>query len=106
MSTNNDKLNKVTEQEFYSDSSLVSGLSNNELKSHIVDKRAELAANIDALEDKLNFERQIDQAKQRCATRLRRFKQEQPLALAAIGVGAVVAAGLIVTAFIKGGNRR
>lgn len=106
MSTNNDKLNKVTEQEFYSDASLVAGLSNNELKSHIVDKRAELAANIDALEYKMNLERQIDEAKRRFATRLRRFKQEQPLAFAAIGVGAVVVAGLIVTAVVKGGNRR
>lgn len=106
MSTNNDKLAKVSEQEFYSDASLVSGLSNKELRSHIVDKRAELAANIDALEYKMNFERQMDEAKKRCAARLVRLKQEQPLALAAIGVGAVVVAGLIVTAVIKGGNRR
>lgn len=106
MSTNNDKLNKVTEQEFYSDASLVAGLSNKDLKSHIVDKRAELAANIDALEYKMNLELQIDEAKKRCATRLRRFKQEQPLAFAAVGAGAVVVAGLIVTAVIKGGNRR
>ena len=106
MSTKKDKLEQVTAAEFYSDASLVAGLSNTELKSHIVDKRAELAANIDALEYKMDLERQIEHAKQRCATRLRRFKQEQPLALAAIGVGAVVVAGLIVTAVIKGGNRR
>lgn len=106
MSTKSEKLNKVSEQEFFSDASLVSGLSNTELKSHIVEKRAELAANIDALEYKMNFERQMDQAKKRCAARLHRFKQEQPLALAAIGAGAVVVAGLIITAVIKGGNRR
>lgn len=106
MSTKSDRLSKVTEQEFFSDASLVSGLSDTELKSHIVDKRAELAANIDALEYKMNFERQMEQAKQRCAARLRRFKQEQPVALAAIGAGAVVMAGLIITAVIKGGNRR
>ena len=106
MSTNSDKLNKVSEEEFYSDASLVAGLSNTELKSHIVDKRAELAANIDAIEYKMNFERQMDQAKKRCVARLQRFKQEQPLALAAIGAGAVVVAGLIITAVIKGSNRR
>lgn len=106
MSTSNDKLSKVTEQDFYSDASLVAGLSNDELKSHIVDKRAELAANIDALEYKMNLERQLDQAKKRCAARLRRFKQEQPVALAAIGLGAVFVAGLIVTAVFKGGTRR
>jgi outer membrane murein-binding lipoprotein Lpp len=106
MSTKKDKLEKVTANEFYSDASLVAGLSNDELKSHIVDKRVELAANIDALEYKMNLERQLDEAKKRFDTRLRRFKQEQPLAFAAIGVGAVVVAGLIVTAVIKGGNRR
>ena len=104
MSTN--KLEKVTEDEFFSDSSYVNTLSTNELKAHIVQTRAELAANLDALEDKFNLERQMEKAKRRCQARFARMKREQPLALAAIGVGAVVVAGLIVTAVVRGTSRR
>lgn len=106
MWTEADKLNRVSEPEFYSDAALISGLSSEELKSHIVSKRAELAANIDALEYKMSVQRQLSEAKQRCAAHLRRVKQEQPLVLAAVGVGAVVIAGLIVTAVVKAGTRR
>lgn len=104
MSTN--KLEKVTEDEFFSDSSFVNTLSANELKAHIVQTRAELSANLDALEDKFNVERQMEKAKRRCQARIARMKREQPLALAAIGVGAVVVAGLIVTAVVRGTGRR
>jgi hypothetical protein len=100
------KLTKVSEKEFYSDSSFVSGLSNDELAAHVQATRDRIAATLDEVEDKVNVGKQVERAKDRLQVRLTTMKQEQPLVLAAIGLGAVAVAGLIITAVVKGTARR
>jgi hypothetical protein len=100
------KLTKVSPDEFFSDASIVSSLSNEELSTHVQQTRDRIAAALDEMEDKVNVSRQVDRMKARCQARLRTMKQEQPLVLAAIGLGAVAVAGLIITAVVKGSSRR
>ena len=100
------KLTKVSEQDFFSDASLVSTLSNAELSARVHETRDRIAATLDEMEDKVNVSKQFDRAKARCRARLTTMKQEQPLVLAAIGLGAVAVAGLIITAVVKGSSRR
>lgn len=104
--TNPTKLTKVSQDEFFSDASLVSSLSNDELTAHVQETRDRIAAALDEMEDKMNVGKQLERAGARCRSRLRTLKAEQPLALAAIGVGAVVVAGLIVAAVAKSATRR
>jgi hypothetical protein len=100
------KLTQVSPDEFFSDASIVSSLSTEELTAHVQQTRDRIAAALDEMEDKVNISKQVDRLKVRCQARLRAMKQEQPLVLAAIGLGAVAAAGLIITAVVKGSSRR
>ena len=78
--------------------SYVETLSRKELEAHLVATRAKLAANLDALEDKANIPKQLDKAGRRLRRKVTIMKQDNPLALAGIVAGAVVAVG--VTAFL------
>jgi hypothetical protein len=99
-------LTKVSEQDFFSDSSVFSSLSNDELSARVQETRDRIAATLDEMEDKVNLSKQFDRARARCQVRLATMKQEQPLVLAAIGLGAVAVAGLIITAVVRGSSRR
>jgi len=100
------KLVKVSPDKFFSDASIVSALSNEQLTAHVQQTRDRIASTLDEMEDKVNVGKQFDRMKTRCQTRLQTMKQEQPLVLAAIGLGAVAVAGLIITAVVKGSSRR
>lgn len=99
------KLSRVSEDVFFSDASLVSGLSDKELSAHVQATRESIASALDELEDAANPAKAVARAKVRLQARLSTMKREQPLALAAIGLGAVVVAGLIVTAVVKSSRR-
>jgi hypothetical protein len=78
--------------------SLVEGLSSKELEAHLESTRAKLASNLDALEDKVNVPKQLDKASRRLRRKVATMRQDNPLALAGIVAGAVVAVG--ITAFL------
>lgn len=106
MSSESNKLTAVTQEQFFTDPSFVATLSNEELKQHIEKTRNQLASTLDQVEVKANPTYQYEQAKARMKRRLVTMKREQPLALAAIGVGAAAIAGVIIFAVIKGSSRR
>ncbi|MFF3601777.1 DUF3618 domain-containing protein [Kitasatospora indigofera] len=72
-----------------------------ELQADAVRARAELAATLDAIEDKLNVPKQIGLAVDRTASRVRHMAAENPLALGAVALAAATAVGLGVWAIIR-----
>lgn len=79
-------------------SASVSGLSRRELSAHLEQTRAQLASNLDALEDKVNVPKQLSKAGRKARRKVAQMRQENPLALAGIVAGAVIAVG--ITAFL------
>ncbi len=78
-----------------SSTSSVSTLSRDELKAHLARTRNDLAATLDAVEEKVNIPKRLDKAAARTKAKLRVMRQENPAALAAIAAG-VVAVGALV----------
>ncbi|RZU66906.1 uncharacterized protein DUF3618 [Microterricola gilva] len=72
-----------------------------ELQADAARARAELAATLDAIEDKLNVPKQIGLAADRTGARVRRMAAENPLALGAVALAAATAVGLGVWAIIR-----
>ena len=72
-----------------------------ELQADAVRARAELAATLDAIEDKLNVPKQIGLAADRTQARVRRMAAENPIALGAVALAAATAVGLGVWAIIR-----
>lgn len=72
----------------------VSDLSRKELRAHLEETRAKLSSNLDALEDKVNIPLQVDKASRRLRRRVSQMRRENPIALAGIVAGAVVAVGI------------
>lgn len=86
--------------------SSVSGLSKEELTAYVARTRAELAATLDAVEEKVNVPKQLDRAASRLKAKLRTMRQENPVALAAIGAGTIAVAGMVVYAGYRCMTRR
>ena len=101
----NSKLSQVTEEEFYAEPSFVSTLSNAELQEHLAATRDKLSSTLDELEDKANVPKQLGKAKDRLQARFMVMKEEQPLVLLGIGVGAVALAGIIIAGVFRSGRR-
>ena len=101
----NSKLSKVSEKEFFAEPSFVSSLSNAELQEHLAATRDKLSSTLDELEDKANVPKQLGKAKDRLQERFTVMKQEQPLVLLGIGVGAVALAGAIIVGVFRSGRR-
>ncbi len=101
----NSKLSKVSEEEFFIEPSYVSTLSNTELQEHLVATRGKLSSTLDELEDKANVPKQLGKAKDRLQARFSEMKQDQPLLLLGIGVGAVALAGVIIAGVLRSGRR-
>ena len=88
-SSNNDEFETVP---------FVETLSRKELEAHLEATRAKLARNLDALEEKVDIPKQLDKAGRRLRRKVVTMRQDNPLALAGIVAGAVVAVG--ITAFL------
>ena len=101
----NSKLSQVSEEEFFTEPSFVSTLSNAELQEHLAATRDKLSSTLDELEDKANVPKQLGKAKDRLQARFTVMKQEQPLVLLGIGVGAVALAGAIIVGVFRSGRR-
>ena len=101
----NSKLSQVSEEEFFTEPSFVSTLSNAELQEHLAATRDKLSFTLDELEDKANVPKQLGKAKDRLQERFTVMKQEQPLVLLGIGVGAVALAGAIIVGVFRSGRR-
>ncbi|PPL19683.1 hypothetical protein GY24_04705 [Microterricola pindariensis] len=67
--------------------------------------RADLAATLDAIEDKLNVPKQIGLAAERGTERVRRLAAENPIALGAIALGAAAVVGLGVWGIVRAVTR-
>ncbi|MEY2698666.1 MAG: hypothetical protein RL720_622 [Actinomycetota bacterium] len=101
----NSKLTKVSEEEFFSEPSYVSTLTNAQLQEHLAATRDKLSFTLDEIEDKANVSKQLGRAKDRLQARFTVMKQEQPLLLLGIGVGAVALAGVIIAGVFRSGRR-
>lgn len=86
--------------------SSVSTLSPDQLKAHLARTRAELAATLDAVEEKVNVPKRLDRAAARARQKLSTMRQENPVALAAIAAGALGLVGAIVYAGFRSLTRR
>jgi hypothetical protein len=86
--------------------STVASFSNDELTAHLKRTRAELAATLDAVEEKVNISKRLDKAAARAQAKLRKMRRENPIALAAISVGAITVVGLIAYAGYRSLTRR
>ena len=86
--------------------STISTYSPQELREHLARTRAELAATLDAVEEKVNIPKRLDKAALRTKAKLRRMRQENPAALAAITAGVLALAGVIVYAGYRSLTRR
>lgn len=84
----------------------VSDLDNKELQAHLVNVRRRLSSNFDALEDKFDVPKQLGKAQRRCAKKITTMKEENPLGLAALAVGAVAAVGLTVFIVVRFSAKR
>lgn len=101
----NSNLKKVSEDEFFTEPSFVSTLSNAGLQQHLATTRDKLSSTLDELEDKANVPKQLGRAKDRLQARFAVMRQEQPLVLLGIGVGAVALAGAIIAGVLRSGRR-
>lgn len=105
MSSNHTRLKKVSEDDFFAEPSYVSSLNNAELQDHLIQTRAKLSSTLDQLEDKADIPKQLGKAKTRLQARFQVMKEEQPLVLLGIGVGAVALAGLLIAGVLRSGRR-
>jgi predicted nucleic acid-binding protein len=87
-------------------SSSIAGFSQQELNAHRDRARAQLAATLDAVEEKVNIPKRLDRAAARARARLRTMRQENPVGLAAIGAGAAALVGVVVYVGYRSLNRR
>lgn len=101
----NSKLTKVSEEEFFTEPSYVSTLTNAQLQEHLAATRDKLSFTLDEIEDKANVPKQLGRAKDRLQARFTVMKEEQPLLLLGIGVGAVALAGVIIAGVFRSGRR-
>lgn len=76
-----------------------------ELQQDTIRARAELAAALDAIEDKLNVPKRISGAAERGTAAVRTLAAENPVALGAIAVAAGAAVGLGVWAIVRAVSR-
>ncbi|WP_395244762.1 hypothetical protein ACGGZK_02890 [Agromyces sp. MMS24-K17] len=67
--------------------------------------RGDFVGTLNALEDRLNFPKRIDRAKQRAVKRVRKFADEQPVAAAAAAVGLVAAAGGVIWLVVRNATK-
>lgn len=72
-----------------------------ELQADAARARAQLAATLDAIEDKLNVPKQMGLAAERTGQQVRTLAAEKPLALAGIALAAAAAVGLGVWAIVR-----
>ena len=86
--------------------STISTFSRDELRAHLARTRAELAATLDAVEEKVNIPKRLDKARVRTKAKLRTMRQENPAALAAITAGVFALAGVIVYVGYRSLTRR
>lgn len=84
----------------------VTKLSRDELRNHVAQTRSQLAATLDALEEKANVPKQLKKSANRQAIRLRKLRRERPLVFAAIVVGGVAVSVGIVALFVKSATKR
>lgn len=101
----NPQLKKVSEEEFFAEPSYVSTLNNAELQEHLTATRGKLSTTLDELEDKANVPKQLGKAKDRLQARFMVMREEQPLVLLGIGVGAVALAGAIIAGVIRSARK-
>lgn len=80
-------------------------LSRAELQQETVRARIELAATLDAIEDKLNVPKRIGDAAERGSARVRTLAAENPVALGAIALGAAAVVGVGVWALVRAFTR-
>lgn len=76
-------------------------LTSKELETHLIRTRAKLASNLDALEDKANVPKQIDRATRKLRRKVNNMRHENPMALAGIVAGAVIAVGITAYLMVK-----
>ena len=81
--------------------STVEGLSKKELEAYLENTRAKLSSNLDALEDKMNVPKQLDKASRRLRRKVQTMREDNPLALAGIVAGAVIAVGITAYLMVK-----
>ena len=81
--------------------STVEGLSKKELEAYLENTRAKLSSNLDALEDKMNVPKQLDKAGRRLRRKVQTMREDNPLALAGIVAGAVIAVGITAYLMVK-----
>ena len=81
--------------------STVEGLSKKELEAYLENTRAKLSSNLDALEDKMNVPKQLDKAGRRLRRKVQTMREDNPLALAGILAGAVIAVGITAYLMVK-----
>lgn len=79
----------------------VEGLSKKELEAYLENTRAKLSSNLDALEDKMNVPKQLDKAGRRLRRKVQTMREDNPLALAGIVAGAVIAVGITAYLMVK-----
>jgi hypothetical protein len=87
--------------EGFTEPSLVSDLTTEELKQHIHNTRQRISSTLDDLEDKANIPKQLGKARQNMEKKFATLKRDRPLLLVGVGVGAVTAAIAIVVVAVK-----
>lgn len=84
----------------------LSAMKPQELATHLVATRAKLAANLDALEDKVNVPKRLGRASRKFGRRVQTLRRENPLLLAGVAVGVAAAIGATVFLVVKISARR
>ena len=84
----------------------VSDLENKGRQAHLAKVRRRLSSNFDALEDKFDVPKQLGKAQRRCAKKIKTMKEDNPLGLAALAVGAAAAVGLTVFIVVRFSAKR
>jgi hypothetical protein len=103
--TPNSGMKRVNEEEFFTEPSYVSTLSQDELIDHIAQTRAKLSGSLDQLEEKADVPKQLKKAQTRMKKKFVQLKNDQPLLLGAIGLGAAVVATAIIVAVARSGRK-
>lgn len=76
-------------------------MTQKEIQASLAETRLKLARNLDALEDKLNVPKQLGKASQKCRRKMKKLRDENPLAFAGVIAGAVAAVGLTGFVVVK-----
>jgi hypothetical protein len=84
----------------------VASFTADELTSRLALVRSQLAHTLDAVEEKVNVSKRMDRAVLRAQAKLRTMRQENPLALAALGAAALGVAALVTVAAYRSITRR